>query len=245
VLNHTEYPKRNIAVYPPLATSTGTLNEAPIATIAGIKTLLDDPAAIALDARGDIYVANQLGGPAVRHEPSDRGRITVYSAGSNGDVAPIATISGALTGLASPGGIALDSDANIYVANSYTANSTTYLPSITVYSASSTGDTLPVAIIAGDNTGLAYPQGIALDLQGNLYATGYVNSVNLVEPVRTAISRSIPQAATRPVRRSPRSLERTPNSGILRQLRWIPMTTSTSCMTTIPSPSTQRAAPAT
>jgi hypothetical protein len=145
VLNHTEYPKGNITVYPPLGANAGILNEAPIGTIAGAKTLLDDPAGIALDAHGNLYVANQLGGPAVRHEPSDRGRVTVYSAGSNGDVAPIATISGALTGLASPVGIALDSDANIYVANSYTANSTTYLPSIAVYSAGSTGDTLPVA----------------------------------------------------------------------------------------------------
>src|SRR5271156_822254 len=61
VLNNADYPKGNITVYPPLATSTGILNEAPIAEIAGSKTRLDDPTGVAVDSQGDIYVANELG----------------------------------------------------------------------------------------------------------------------------------------------------------------------------------------
>jgi 6-phosphogluconolactonase (cycloisomerase 2 family) len=180
VLNSAENPKGNITVYPPLETSTGILNEAPIAAIAGSKTLLENPTGIALDSRGNIYVANELGGPFVRGARFDKGRLTVYPVGSNGNMAPIATISGAATGLAFPVGIALDSDGNIYVANGLTANTRSNLkfdPSITVYPGGSTGNAPPSAIITGDHTGLEYPLGIALDSGRNLYVTGYVSGV--------------------------------------------------------------------
>jgi sugar lactone lactonase YvrE len=179
VLNSAEYPKGSITVYPPLATGTGILNEAPVALIAGSKTLLDDPTGIAVDSDGNTYVANESGGPVVRHERNDRGKVTVYPAGSDGNIAPIATISGSGTGLSYPIGIALDSNGNIYVANANTANtgSNSTGPSITVYPAGSHGNAAPIAVIAGGNTGLDYPQAIALDSAGNLYAEGYVNEV--------------------------------------------------------------------
>ena len=44
--------------------------------------------------------------------------MTVYSAGATGNVAPIQTIAGSMTGLHYPGGIALNPlNGNIYVAN--------------------------------------------------------------------------------------------------------------------------------
>ena len=179
VLNRAYNRKRNIKVYPPLGTSTGIINEAPIAAIAGSKTRLDDPTGIALDSQGNIYVANSLGGPKVPNT-EDSGMVTVYAAGSTGNIAPIATISGAATGLAYPAGIALDSSGNIYVANELTGDTSSSLedyPSITVYPAGSKGNASPISIIAGDNTGLSYSQGIALDSSGNLYAEGYIEYV--------------------------------------------------------------------
>lgn len=176
LVNNTKYPKGSIAVYPPLGNSNGILNEAPIAVIAGAKTLLKIPNGIALDAKGNLYVANALGGPVVRHEPADRGRITVYAPGSNGNVAPIAIISGEATGLAFPSAITLDPNGDIYVANAETANTKSYLPSITVYAAGSAGNTPPVATITGSNTGLIYSSNIALDSSGNLYAIGFASS---------------------------------------------------------------------
>jgi sugar lactone lactonase YvrE len=179
-----ENRKGSIMVYPPVGISTGILNEAPIATIAGSKTRLHSPGGIALDSLGNIYVANESGGPVVPHERYDRGSVTVYPAGSDGNIAPIATISGAATGLAHPVGIALDSSGNIYVANIYTANTTRSLEfesSITVYPAGSKGNASPIAIIAGNNTGLDYAQGIALDSSRNLYVSGdlsYGSGVN-------------------------------------------------------------------
>jgi hypothetical protein len=43
--------------------------------------------------------------------------VTIYTANSNGNVAPMATISGPLTQLDKPSGIVVDSIGNVYVAN--------------------------------------------------------------------------------------------------------------------------------
>ena len=165
----------SIMVYPPLGTSTGVLNEAPIATIAGTNTLLASPDGIALDSSGDIYVAN---------ENYATGSVNVYAAGSNGNAAPIATISGTATGLYSPAGIALDAGGNIYVANNETVDSNgtvTFIPSITVYPAGSNGNATPTAIITGDQTGLSSPGGIAIDASRNLYVTSFSSGTNSID----------------------------------------------------------------
>jgi len=91
-------------------------NAAPIATISGLKTQLQLPQGIAVDTDGKIYVAN--GGnledraedaerydDRPRADPADS--VTVYAAGSTGNVAPIARINGPLTGLGHPMGIAV------------------------------------------------------------------------------------------------------------------------------------------
>lgn len=179
VLNGAQNSKGSITVYPPLANGAGILNEAPVANIAGSKTLLDGTTGIAVDSDGKIYVANDMGGPVVRHEKYDRGKVTVYPAGSDGNVAPITTISGSGTGLSYPIGIALDSSGNIYVANTLTANTVSNPTgaSITVYPAGSNGNAAPSAVIAGGNTGLDYPQAMALDSRGNLYVESFVSGV--------------------------------------------------------------------
>jgi hypothetical protein len=160
----------SVFVYPPLAISTGTLNEAPIAAV----SLMDYSSAMTVDSAGNIYVTNQFGGPAVSGT-EDSGSVTVDPAGTNGSAAPLANVSGALTGLAHPVGIALDLSGNIYVANSGTANTSSAAknqPSVTVYSAGSNGNVPPKAIIAGSNLG-SYVNAIALDSSWNLYAAAF------------------------------------------------------------------------
>jgi hypothetical protein len=178
VVNGARTGKASITIYAALGSSVGTLNEAPIATIAGAKTLLDQPTGIALDSQNNIYVANEMGGPVVRGASFDTGRVSIYPAGSNGNIAPVATISGAGTGLSFPVGIAVDSSGNIYVANFRTANTQTFLKlvgSITVYSAGSKGNASPIAIIAGEKAALEGPESIALDSSRDLFVT-VVNS---------------------------------------------------------------------
>jgi DNA-binding beta-propeller fold protein YncE len=77
----------SITVY--AANPSGTLNEAPLATIAGSNTGLNGPTGVAVDASGKIYVANASGAT-----------LTIYAANPSGTLneAPLAT----LTGLSSP-----------------------------------------------------------------------------------------------------------------------------------------------
>ena len=165
----------SVTVYAPLDAGVGLLNETPIATIAGSKTQLLSPADIAVTGGGEIYVANQLGGPRKRRRYAP-GVVTVYSAGSNGNVAPTATISGLATGLVDPLSITLDSENNIYVANAYGQTggkkSVAWDSSIVTYPAGSTGDVGFVGAVNGLATGIYYPDGLAVDSSGNMYTQG-------------------------------------------------------------------------
>ncbi len=160
----------SVFIYPALGSSTGLLNEAPIATISGSTTGLSQPEGIALDASGKIYVTGYNTNTGFES-------VSVYPALSSSgtgllDEAPIATISGNMSGnmtdLSEPVGIALDSSQNIYVAD----NGAT---SVFVYPAlgSSTGtlNEAPIATISGNITGLDSPKNIALDSSQNIYVT--------------------------------------------------------------------------
>ena len=142
---------------------------APASTIAGASTGLAAPTGIALDTSGNIYVANAESGSETV------GKITIYSAGSNGNVTPSAIISGSNTGLGGPVGIAVDSLGKIYVANMLASGSVVG-GSVTVYAPGSNGDISPIASINGDNTALDHPQGIALDSHGNIYVSNFSGS---------------------------------------------------------------------
>jgi sugar lactone lactonase YvrE len=131
-------------------------NVAPSAAIStNLTTGLFSPRGIALDSNGSVYVAGFA-------YPDDPG-VFVYPAGSNGNAAPVATISGGNTRLSNPRGITLDSTGNIYVVDADAG--------VLVYPAGSSGDVAPSANIPGfgSDTGLINPQGIALDSSRNIY----------------------------------------------------------------------------
>jgi 6-phosphogluconolactonase (cycloisomerase 2 family) len=127
--------------------------------IAGPDTGLDNVQKIALDAGENIYVANAPDGPG-----DGGGIITVYAAGTSGNIAPIQTIVGSNTGLGQPEGIAVDAGGNVYVAN-YRADS------VTVFAASANGDVAPIQTISGSSTGLRNPTGVAVDSEKRIYVT--------------------------------------------------------------------------
>jgi 6-phosphogluconolactonase (cycloisomerase 2 family) len=140
-------------------------NAKPIQQISGSYTQLDEPTGVAVDASGNIYVANFGGGS------SGEGTITVYAAGSTGNVAPTAVISGSYTELYEPVGIALDPvNGDIYVANYFGPDSD---GSVTFYAPAANGNVAPLGDINGSYTMLdTYkPNGIALDSSGNIYVS--------------------------------------------------------------------------
>ncbi|MBV8281419.1 MAG: hypothetical protein JO347_05070, partial [Candidatus Eremiobacteraeota bacterium] len=84
---------------------------APVRTIKGSSTGLAWPSGIAVDRSGAVYVSNDgdLAGT--------RDAVTIYGPAANGDAAPARTISGDLTGLTRPNGLAVDANGLIYVAS--------------------------------------------------------------------------------------------------------------------------------
>jgi len=163
----------SITVYAP--NPSGTMNEAPIATITGSNTQLDEPQDIVVDGSGKIYVANAFA------SSGGSGSITVYAPNPQGTLneAPIATIAGSKTLLGAPGGVALDASGRIYVANSTgSPTGSGGIGSITVYAANPTGtlNEAPVATIVGANTGFDQPYGIAIDAAGRIYAANATGS---------------------------------------------------------------------
>jgi sugar lactone lactonase YvrE len=93
------YDGNSATVYAPGANG----NVGPIQAIHGHGAGIAGTEGTAVDSNGNIYVANIFNKGATKFE----GRITVYAAGSNGNVRPIKTIEGNRTGLAWPTGIAI------------------------------------------------------------------------------------------------------------------------------------------
>jgi len=152
----------SVFVYPPLGSSTGLLNEAPTATISGSNTGLSNPAGIALDSGANIYVAD-----------FSAASVFVYPAlGSSTGLLnehPTATIAGIDTGLLNPIGIALDATGNIYVTDELAVSVFVYPPLASLPSQPGYPNLTPTATIAGSNTGLLSPYGIALDSSAKIY----------------------------------------------------------------------------
>ena len=131
----------SITVY--AAGATG--NASPMRQISGSATGLNLPTGVALDGDGNIYVANYA---ATSIAPS----VEVFAAGSNGNVSPVATISGKKTKLDDPYGVALDASGNLHVANDETST-------VAAFASGTHGDAKPT-LLKGKKTGLDYPLGI-------------------------------------------------------------------------------------
>ena len=98
--------------------------------------------------------------------------ITEYAYGANGNVAPVATIQGASTGLIQPWSLALDTSDDLWVSNLSGQ-------SVTAYAPGASGNVAPIVAISGSNNQLNLPAGLALDgrtgrplLRESIIATG-------------------------------------------------------------------------
>ncbi|MBV9027640.1 MAG: hypothetical protein JO311_03415 [Candidatus Eremiobacteraeota bacterium] len=142
-------------------------NATPAITIAGSKTQLSEPDALALDSKsGNIYVVNDGGQGPLSSE------VLIFPKGANGNVPP-QTLSGSKVPIRGSEGIALDASGEIYVSD-YSARA------VYVFPAGASGNTAPIRTIAGSKTLLTQPSGLAFDAAGNLWIT---NTQNTTAPI--------------------------------------------------------------
>lgn len=144
-------------------TATGFV-AAPVRTIAGADTGLNQPAGMAVDAHNDLYVLN-VGGS-----------VTEYAPGASGDAAPIATIAGSNTGIATPvvGGVALAPNGTLYVLDNTSGNTP---DAIVEFAAHSNGNVAPIATIGGPDTQLSnFISDLVVAPDGTLYVSSPVNN---------------------------------------------------------------------
>ncbi|MGB8907717.1 MAG: NHL repeat-containing protein [Candidatus Cybelea sp.] len=153
----------SVTVYAEGATGDAT----PIQDISGSNTGLNYPNDVAVDASGNIYVANR-----------DGNSVTVYAAGATGNVAPIQDISGSMTGLVHPLGLALNPlNGDIYVANE--PRGAKLGGKVTIYPSGSTGNIAPTGIIEGMRTAIDKPYKLTLGATGKIYVPNFNNSVTV------------------------------------------------------------------
>ncbi|HWG75152.1 MAG TPA: putative Ig domain-containing protein [Acidimicrobiales bacterium] len=146
----------------PLTPGPTADNAAPIATISGAATGLNNPFGIGLDPAGDIFVANTAS-------------VTEYAPGANGNVAPIAVLAGANTGITSPDSVAVH--AGVLLVSDASGKILEYpLPLPAGSTLTSPDNTAPVVTVAGPASGLSTPTGMVFDSSGNLFVANNGNS---------------------------------------------------------------------
>jgi hypothetical protein len=164
-------------------------------TIAGPATGLNVPSGIAADSKANLYVSNLQGAsvevfalpsasptasPTASPSPSPSPTVTPSGATPSPtptavptptplNIAPIATISGAGSGINQPTGIALDTNGNIYVSDQASSVCTPNCPAILIFAPGSNGASAPTKSIAGSNTGLVAPTDVKVDKNFNIY----------------------------------------------------------------------------
>jgi hypothetical protein len=158
----------SVTIYPASATGAAT----PTATIQGSNTQLAAVQYIAVDPAGNIFVSNIGPAPGATFGPTS-GFISIYSAGSNGNVAPVNTIAN----LQTPEGLAFDKNGTFYALS---------IDRIQEFPASADGVTAagaaapatPTTVITGTNTDLFSCYGLAVGPTLNI-ATACSNVANV------------------------------------------------------------------
>lgn len=186
-----------ISIYPsPAASATPTYQ------IGGSSTGLSGPQYLAFDAAKRLYVTN--------FNPStQQAAVQVYQTFAIGNVIPFSTLAGASFGLNHPNGIAIDKTGEIVVAN--TGGASPFNDSVRIIPTGlSTASPAPpftsVATLAGSNTQMSAPTGVALDTAQNIYVANRGNGTVTVyafpsptpTPVATATPVPTPTPSTSP-----------------------------------------------
>jgi len=138
--------------------------------IFGPRTSVDALSGITV-ARGTIYNGS--------HDVNGlHAAVREFRTTDHGNVAPRNIIQGLNTGLQFVGGLAVDNNGYLYV-----ANSTSNAAEIRMFSPSAHGDVAPIAIIAGNRTRLHYVSSVTVSRDGRIFVASSPNDTDAVEIV--------------------------------------------------------------
>lgn len=175
-------------------------------TIAGPATGLNVPSGVAVDSKNNIYAANLQGASVTEYTlptasptasptatptatptpaPTPTGQTaspspTPVPTATPNNFTPVATISGAVTGINQPTGIAIDSSNNIYVSDQNSTVCTPNCAAILVFGPGANGAVAPTRFIAGKNTLLTAPTDVKVDKAGNVYVADEASGAGVI-----------------------------------------------------------------
>ena len=142
-----------------------------------INATMTYPLGLALDAAGDLYIAD-MGNGRVRRVDAVTGVITTVAGGGSSSIIPAAGAPATSVLLSNPVGVAIDASGSFYFSdpgyngvNKVDAATGTLRRIAGTGSAGFTGDGGPATLAE-----LNYPSGVALDSFGNLYIADYYNN---------------------------------------------------------------------
>ena len=163
VANFGVAPGSEEAPHPGLITVYSRLADgdaAPLRTISGAATGLQNPRGLTLDTVNDEVLVTNVGGNEIEGPPQPP-TITVYRRTANDNAAPLRTIGGAATRLQNPVGLAVDTMNNeVLVANFGGSDPEGPAPTITLYDRTASGNAAPPRVIekpAAELNGPAFP----------------------------------------------------------------------------------------
>lgn len=168
---------------------------APYQTLAGPATGLNVPSGVAVDNKNNVYAANLQGASVTEYTlpsasptasptatptatptpaPTPTGATpspspTPVPTPTPLNIAPVATIAGAVSGIKQPTSVAIDSNNLIYVSDQNSTVCTPSCPAILIFAPGANGAVAPTRFIAGKNTLLVAPTDVKVDTAGNIY----------------------------------------------------------------------------
>jgi sugar lactone lactonase YvrE len=141
---------------------------------------LNRPGATAVDASGNVYIADSGNNLVVKVAPD--GTLSVVAGG--GVTSPLGTVVATDAQLASPRGVAVDSSGNVYIADSGNNLVLKVAPDGTLSVVAGGGVTSPLESGPATQMQLSNPGGVAVDSSGNVYIADTGNG--LIEEVDAA-----------------------------------------------------------
>ncbi|MBI3884252.1 MAG: hypothetical protein HY302_00750 [Opitutae bacterium] len=138
----------------------------------GISALFNQPAGVAVDAAGNVYVADT--GNAVIRKIAPDGTVTTLAgtANSRGNRDDL----GSAASFGSPAGIAVDTAGNLYVADAFNATIRKITPAGLVSTLAGSATNRGVTDATGSAARFNFPSGVAVDAAGTVYVADTGNA---------------------------------------------------------------------